>query len=187
MQQNILPEFNEVTSALDLTEMKLHASLVHGMIAGLLCGDYDESMDWQEAIMGEPLSEEVSKSLQRIHDATAKQLIEFLFEFEIILPDEEYSLTERAEGLTVWCQGFLSGLQLADVPFGNMPDVEASEATKDLIEIAKMNYDQVVTSDEDEDAYIELVEFVRVAVILIYQSLHEDSSLPDGPGASQLH
>lgn len=186
MQENTLPEFDEVTAILDQTEMKLHVSQVHGMVAGIISGDYEEE-NWREAIMGEPLVDEVNKVLQRLHDATTKQFIEFLFELEMLLPGEDYSLTERAEALTVWCQGYLSGLQLAGVSIDKMPDAEATEAANDLIEIAKMNYEQVVASEEDEDAYIELVEFVRMAVILIYQSLHEDLPLMQGPGGNQLH
>ena len=40
-----------------------------------------------------------------------------------------------------------------------------------MVEIAKMNYEEVVESEEDETAYVELVEYVRMAAILIYEEL----------------
>ncbi len=51
-----------------------------------------------------------------------------------------------------------------------------------MIEIAKMNYEQVVDSEEDENAYVELVEYVRVAVILIYQEQHGQVQLSTSCG-----
>lgn len=56
----------------------------------------------------------------------------------------------------------------------------------DVIEIAKMNYEAVVASEEDEAAYVELVEYVRMAVILIYQDLRESES-PERTSKTNKH
>jgi uncharacterized protein YgfB (UPF0149 family) len=63
-----------------------------------------------------------------------------------------------------------------------------TEAINDIIEIAKMNYEEVVASEEDETAYIELVEYVRLAVILIYQNLREQEKTSKSTSSSNhLH
>jgi uncharacterized protein YgfB (UPF0149 family) len=183
-----LPRFNEITTALSHTELKLHASQVHGLMSGILCGNFNQDSDWEELVMGEKLPDAARTTLQELYVVSAGQLAEFLFEFEMVMPDEAEGLQVRAEALTVWCQGFLTGLQAAGIPITGRDAGELTEAIDDLVEIAKMNYDQVMDSEEDEEAYIELIEYVRMAAILIYQDLRE-GSMPQKSAQSggQLH
>lgn len=182
-----LPEFDEVTVILGETELKLHASQVHGLISGVLCGNFNEETDWQELVMGEKLSGEPADVLQEIYLGTGKQLADILLDFHLILPEDNCDLSMRAEALTVWCQGYLTGLKLAGVPIIGREDSELTESIDDLIEIAKMNYQEVVETEEDEDAYIELVEYVRMAVILIYTELRSNNALSSPALSSHLH
>ena len=112
--------------------------------------------------------------LDTLHIETAKQLKEFLFDLQLLLPADEQPLPERAEALTLWVQGFLTGLKMTNVPLTEREPSDVTEAINDMIEIAKMNHEQVVASEEDEVAFVELVEYVRVSVILIYQTLREN-------------
>ncbi len=178
MKPTALPEFSEMTAALSQTELKLHASQVHGLITGVLCGTLNTEVEWEELVMGEKLTEDTRPILQDLYAKTGSQLADFLFEFQMLLPDDEEELPVRAESLGVWCQGFLTGLKTSGVAITGREDGELTEAINDLIEIAKMNYDEVEASEEDETAYVELVEYVRVAVIYIYQDLRE-TDMPD--------
>lgn len=175
MKPTLLPEFLEIATYTDKTDLKLHASQVHGIMAGIICGGFPQEEDWTEVVMGEELSDEVKPGLSLLFATTQTQLANFLFEFQMLLPDDDSPLQERAEALTVWCQGFLAGLQHAGIDVPSKEEGEMFEAINDIVEIAKMNYDLVVASEEDEVAYAELVEYVRMAVILIYQSLHADT------------
>ena len=98
----------------------------------------------------------------------------FQFDLQLLLPADEQPLPERAEALTLWVQGFLTGLKMTNVPLTEREPSDVTEAINDMIEIAKMNHEQVVASEEDEVAFVELVEYVRVSVILIYQTLREN-------------
>ena len=73
------------------------------------------------------------------------------------------------------------------MPILGRDDSELTEAIDDLIEIAKMNYEQVESSDEDEEAYVELSEYVRMAVIHIYTELHANAMPNQSANAGQLH
>ena len=187
MKPNKLPEFEEITAILGETELKLHASQVHGLISGVLCGNFNEETDWQELVMGEKLTGEPADALQQIYIDTNKQLQDILLNFQMLLPDDSHDLPIRAEALTVWCQGYLTGLKLAGVPIIGREDSELTESIDDLIEIAKMNYQEVVASEEDEEAYIELTEYVRMAVILIFTELHTKADPADTTLSSHLH
>lgn len=188
MKATSLPEFSEMTAALSQTELKLHASQVHGLISGVLCGSLNTEIDWEQLVMGETLTDATRPAVQGLVEKTGSQLADFLFEFQMLLPDDEEELPVRAEALGVWCQGFLTGLKASGVAITGREPGELTEAINDLIEIAKMNYDEVDSSEEDETAYTELVEYVRVAVIFIYQDLRE-TDMPDAccDHADHLH
>jgi uncharacterized protein YgfB (UPF0149 family) len=182
-----LPEFDELTTALNSTELKLHASQVHGLISGFLCGNINQEAEWEELLLGEKLEEDARTIMQSLFKVSENQLKEFLFEFQMALPDDTLPLPERAEALGVWCQGFLAALKATGVAIENREPSELTEAIDDLIEIAKMNYSDVAECEEDETAYVELVEYVRVAVIFIYQDLRESELPAEDMQADQLH
>lgn len=172
-----LPSFQDLNQALSETSLKLHASQVHGLISGMICGNPDPNAAWEELVTGEKdSSEKTHRLLQSLFEISASQLDEFLFEFDLLMPADAEGLPIRAEALTLWCQGYLTGLKLAKVQMINRQPGEMTEAINDLIEIAKMNYEEVVANEEDEEAYIELIEYVRMTVILIYQNLREQET-----------
>jgi uncharacterized protein YgfB (UPF0149 family) len=188
MKENTLPDYQELDAALNNTDLKLHPSQVHGLICGILCGNPNTNAAWEDIITGGKNTEQTHEILHTLYDASAKQLDEFLFDFQIVLPSDSEDLPLRAEALTLWAQGFLTGLKLAQVQLVDREPSEMTEAIHDLIEIAKMNYEDVVASEEDEAAYVELVEFVRVAVILIYQDIREqDPAAKSANSSNHLH
>lgn len=180
--------YSELEKALNKTALKLHPSQVHGLICGFLCGHPKDTKAWEALVAGNDESEETHIVLQSLYDLSDKQLREFLFEFQLLLPKDSTALPERAEALTLWSQGMLTGLKLAEVPITARQPSEMTEAINDLIEVAKMNYEDVVASEEDEAAYTDLVEYVRMIVTFIYQELHQqDASTNPGKPIGKLH
>lgn len=172
MKQISLPNYAELNKALSKTTLKLPASQVHGLICGVFCGNPDNTA-WEELVTGGKEPPKTHEVLQDLHEVSAKQLKDFLFDFQLVLPSDSAELSKRAEALTLWCQGYLTGLKLGGIEIAGREPSEMTEAIDDLIEIAKMNYEDVVANEEDEAAYMELVEYVRMAVILIYQDQRE--------------
>lgn len=188
MKQESLPTYIELHQALNKTTLKLHPSQVHGLIAGILCGNPSNKTAWQELVTDGEETPKTHLLLQTLYEISERNLADFLFEFQLLLPPDSDPLPSRAEALTLWCQGFLTGLKLAHVQIIDRELSEITEAINDLIEIAKMNYEDVVASEEDEVAYVELVEYVRMAVILIYQDLREGEATKQANNKSnQLH
>lgn len=92
---------------------------------------------------------------------------------QLLLPEDEASMSHRLEALVDWCEGFLQGMQLAEascVRVVNLPSVQ--EIIKDIEAISGLRCDEVSTED-NERYYIELVEFVRVAILLIEANINE--------------
>jgi uncharacterized protein YgfB (UPF0149 family) len=179
MTQATLPDFTELDLMLTNNSIKQHPSESHGMICGIVCSNQPID-NWEIKITG--LSDiknddNANKTLQNLYQLSDQLLSNSLFDFQLILPDDSEALPTRAEALTLWCQGFLMGLQIANIPVSGSQKDEVSESIRDLVEIAKMNYEAVVASEEDEEAYTELAEYVRIAVIDVHQDLHHQPSL----------
>lgn len=188
MKQNSLPSYTELNDALSKTTLKLHPSEAHGLICGILCGNTKTDSAWEALVTGSKDPLKTHEVLQALFDASAKQLNDFLFEFQMVLPPDSEDLPIRAEALTLWSQGYLTGLKQVHVQIVDREASEMTEAIHDLIEIAKMNYEEVVASEEDEAAYVELVEYVRMAVILIYQDIREqDTTMQTVTSTNHLH
>lgn len=174
MTEHALPAYRDLKSALEKTSLKLNPSQAHGLLCGILCGDMQQNTDWETWLTGAKSTPKTKKTLAILYIATEKQLKEFTFEFQLVLPTDREELSARAEALTLWAQGFLTGLKLMHIPIINREKDEVTEAIDDIIEIAKMNFENVKSTEDDEQAYMELVEYIRVAVILIYHAMHNE-------------
>jgi uncharacterized protein YgfB (UPF0149 family) len=92
-------------------------------------------------------------------------------EFEPLLPDDESPLNGRANALALWCTGFLYGLGT-----GHISDLEAlngdvGEIVRDFTEISRATGDDAEADESNEQAYAELVEFIRVAAQVVFEEL----------------
>jgi len=69
-----------------------------------------------------------------------------------------------------WCDGFLFGLGAGEIKdFAQLPD-DVNEISHDLAEISRA-YHEDESTEADELAYAELIEYVRVGVLVIYEAL----------------
>jgi yecA family protein len=172
------PDYSKLDEALTEAGSTLHPSELHGLICGMLVSPKDIAEAWQEVVKASQKASHIHSLVEGLYQLSKKQLEEFLFEFNLVLPHEEQPLPLRAEAITLWSQGFLTGLKLVHIPIENRDESECTEAIEDIIEIAKMNYEEVMANEEDESAYTEIVEYVRMAAILIYQAYRDKNSSP---------
>lgn len=102
------------------------------------------------------------------------QLADSQLSMRLLLPDDGASLTERTDALCQWCQGFLVGLASGGVTnFDNLPG-SVPEFVKDVLTISQATAvgDEGGSGDEeDETAFAELVEYLRVGTQLVYDEL----------------
>lgn len=165
-----LPDYEDTASEADELELGVDVSELHGALCGFLCGGGQAGpRDWLVRLAVEPEGGAVpapGRSLDRLYRASCEQLGDPGLGFELLLPDEESPVEGRAEALLGWCRGFLGGFGLAtgkDAPLSE----ESREALEDLARIAgsQLSYEDEAA---DEDALIEVAEFVRVAAMLVY-------------------
>ena len=162
-------------------------SSAHGLLCGFYCVKQDISIDdWlNEVLVNIDLNNIVEKEshqvLAEIFNNTSEQLADPTLNFWPVIADDVSSLREQANTLIEWCQGFLVGLGLSSV---ETSDEEVLEMIKDISEISQLD-DELLDSEENTQDFYEIVEFVRMGVLFIQETLQP--SKQDFISPTQIH
>lgn len=156
----------------------MSAAESHGVLCAILCarGTADMS-DWAKHILGEQeqgnvVLKETLMLLNVLYQVTMEQLNDTNCDFQLFLPGDDEDLRERVEALSAWCQGFVYGLAVGGISDTNVLPEDTMELVKDIIEISKADTaTDEETSEEDELAYVEIVEYLRTGTLLISEEL----------------
>lgn len=163
-----LPSPADVDAAARELRLGLDASELHGGLCGWLAGGGADGAGWLSHVLADPGVPDVvaGSVLDALHRATAEQLHDRGFGFELLLPDNDASLAVRSGALFNWCRGFLGAFGMAA---GSAPPLseEGNEALSDLARLAAATA-QDDGDEEDEAALAEIEEFVRVAALLLH-------------------
>jgi len=156
------------------------AAEAHGTLAGALCAaDIYRLEDWLGEILPEGTTDLLSaESLRGVYELTARELRAGEMSFEMLLPEDDRPLDERATALGLWCQGFLYGLGTSPIRDLSGLGGDAGDIVRDLTEITQVGVDKKESLESNEAAYAELVEFVRVGVQLLFEELAQFRSPP---------
>jgi uncharacterized protein YgfB (UPF0149 family) len=150
-------------------------SEIHGEFCGLVCVmGQDAVASWPAAALADASSpsDDARGSLRDLAAASWASLDSGDMSFELLLPSDAESLERRAESLGLWCQGFMHGVG-ASGRSGAKTALADHEVIKDIIgdfsEITRAAFADDETEEEGEAAFIELVEYVRVSVQLVFE------------------
>lgn len=153
----------------------LSAAEGHGIATAMLCvngqcnfvGWINEVFEDEAAIV-----EDDKTVLNNLFEQTRKLLDpeESVYEFDLFLP-ENATLQELAQALSEWCQGFLWGIGYTRSQ-GDWPG-DTDGILRDMVEFTKLDNDVEDDNDEDEDAFIQLHEYLRVAVLTVRDELNQ--------------
>lgn len=173
-----LPEYNDFVSNIALLNLEQSASQLHGLMCGYLCAGNDSQ---GEAYISHLLlnkkdlvSRDAVLAIARIYSISQQQMTASDFEFELLLPDDDSSLMERAKAFSEWCQGFTQSLKLAGVDEAYFYDDEAQEALQHLNEFAELDYLHLDIDEEDELALMEVYEYTRMAIFRLHSEVMLD-------------
>ncbi|HEV7714802.1 MAG TPA: UPF0149 family protein [Steroidobacteraceae bacterium] len=150
------------------------AAEAHGTLAGALCTAAEYRFeDWLQEIMPEGRAQQPISigALRSLYFVTSETLTAAEMEFHPLLPEDEQPLGERTAALAQWCVGFLYGLGSGSIQDVNQLPGEVGEVVRDFDEITRVGVDGGDGEEQNESAYAELVEFVRVGVQLVFEEL----------------
>ena len=162
----------------------------HGILAGALCSSRDYGlMEWLREILPDDSPDDAALQgsvLQNVYDAMVRSLGSDS-DFTPLLPDDDSPLAERADALSSWCQGFLYGLGSGSTGDPGAVSTEAGEIIRDFTEITHVGVDAGDETEENEVAFAEVVEFVRVGVQLLFVEIAPARGEEAVPGANSIH
>ena len=149
----------------------------HGFAAGVLCaaGGMDPAA-WLPQLFGEvdwgsPAVQEAARAVALLFQSQREQINSPELEFSLLLPDDERPLAERAEALAHWCEGFSTGLGLGGLSKERPLSEDSQGFLQDVTDIARVAFDFTAPAEDDEQAYMELQEYLRVGVLLLHEEL----------------
>lgn len=187
-EKNIL-HYETVQAAFAAAHLQLHASEIHGALTGMICGGFRfESNDYLTVINdmfnnGEGLPAEVKRIVKQVYGEVWQAVLEDSYSFQPLLPDDDESLAERTNAMTVWVQGFNLGFAMQKQQIASLT-TDVQEVITDFSEIANLST-EVEEDEENEQAYYEVVEYVRISAMLVFAEL---GLLPDDkPTNETLH
>jgi len=169
-------KFSDAADALSGANTTLTASEAHGCLCGALCGSNEYTFaNWLDELSDETDesntdSASIQELLQTVYTETVRLLRGDAMEFSLLLPEDDAPLARRAEALAQWCQGFLYG-------FGSVAGKrqklasEVDEVIRDLTQIAQASAGDSEPTEDDEEDYAEIIEYIRVGVQTVHDEL----------------
>lgn len=166
--------FLELEDTLAEAGSPTEAAEAHGSLCGALCVQAPVHFEsWLDELLEDRESQnELNRDvLQTVFSRTCHDLGGDGMEFAPLLPDEEEPLAGRTSALAHWCEGFLYGLGAGGLTSIEALPGEVGEIVRDMTEIGRATPGSDEPTETDEQAYAQLLEYVRVGVQLIYDEL----------------
>ena len=175
-----LPEFPVAHAMAPQSLGAAGVSECHGVACGLACASSEDLPNRLRQTLNAMQVDTGDTQWQNLLDQAAMVTIEQLaageFGLRLWLPDDDQPLGERAQCLAKWCQGLLAGLAEAGRTSLDDLSTDAQEGLVDVEKISRIRREEVQAGEgqpeEEERAFTELVEFVRVAALLLFQELN---------------
>ncbi len=164
-------DWDETESRLVALTDWIRPAELHGLLCGSACaGGALDDQAWLGRLVehaGEDLAGKAGgEALIWFRNRALVNLGDADLRFDLLLPGEEAPLADQLDALAAWCSGFLSGFGLAGGQSDRL-DEDGASGLGDLAAIADLDPD---TEEVDaEENYAELVEYVRVVVLLLLQ------------------
>lgn len=171
------PDFYSLQQALRQADAELVAAESHGVLCGMYCASGHVALEsWLKQVFelldfDNASIREACQLLVGLHENTKQQINDTEAMFELLLPDDETGLAERTEALAEWCHGFVFGLAAGGLKHGTELPPDTAELIADIVAISRAGLDESAADDTDEDAYMQLSEYVRMGVLLIIEEL----------------
>lgn len=157
--------------AVDMSRLGMdqHASELHGLVSGYVCGGGGENvavlLDW----LGYDADGQGRDIIERLLEDARILLADPDFGFQPLLPEDKADLADRSQAVGRWAAGFISGLGASGGLGEDQLEGEVKEVLSDMHRISAMT-DDVPDTEENEADLTEIVEYVRVSALLVFAS-----------------
>jgi len=168
-------DFDEFANHLLDQGLLASPSQLHGCLCGLLGAGAPAQPEYGLDALAQALDLEVhgelASRIMQLYTVTEAALQDEEFTFLPLLPDEEEEIALRAAALASWCDGFLAGVAYVTATADNSGSAlsqETGEILRDIAAMAQAESAEDESEEEAEDSYMELMEYLRVAVVNVF-------------------
>jgi len=181
-------DYDDLNKLLRNADAEACAAECHGFLCGQICiAGFADTRQWHDYLaMQSDDTAPARECFEGIHSLIGEMLVLIAspnFDFQLLLPDDASPLADRVEALGEWCHGFLNGFGMSHNIRTTLLDDECEELIEDFSKICRVGVD-VDSGEEDEQALVELVEYVRLGVVSLFETLQPADA---GNGAGVLH
>jgi len=178
-QEDLIPlDFDDCCNQMLEFGYEVSPSELHGLLSGVVSTGLKIRPDSIITLVlkhvdAETCSERNRTTILTMYDFIEREMFSSDSSYTLFLPDDELDMSQRLRCLAAWCQGFLVGFGTASAQkaIGQFSP-ETEEALKDIVNIANLSEDFDAEEDEvNETSYAELVEYLKVAVLLMSSEL----------------
>ncbi|HEY7642746.1 MAG TPA: UPF0149 family protein, partial [Steroidobacteraceae bacterium] len=145
--------FPEVARVLQTLQSSVAAAESHGCLCGALCTTQQYPLEsWLDELVPEPQADPTDERapLRLLFADTVRALRGDEMEFQLLLPDDDDPLVERASALSQWCQGFLYGFGTGQAVPQDELTGEVEEVLRDLTHISQASVETGADAEEEE-------------------------------------
>ncbi len=173
--------YYQLETTLESSGSSIYPAEAQGALCGMLClTEHLDLNSWMAFILDQSQSDTQASYRSSLDAdlAEVQEMTEVGFNPEsggitLLLPSDDTPLQERLEALSTWCEGFLYGVGISNGADGlnnakKIPE-NAEEFMTDVREIGRLD-----TESDDENAehyYMELVEYIRVGVLVFREEM----------------
>ena len=153
------------------------AAEAHGLLCGMVTAGRRSTPElWLEHLLGSDntlsvAAQECRELLDGLQSEILSEFNDESYGFNVLLPHDSTPLSVRTRALGEWCEGYLYGLALGGVRDDAARTDMVEEVMKDFYDISHAGFVAEVPDEDDEVAYAEIVEYLRISVLLLYQEL----------------
>jgi len=170
-----LPDYDDISAVLEDEGIAAEAAELQGLLCGLLSSPGTATPGRWLATLSLPAERGMSAAamalLDRLFSATVVQLESTGFEFQLLLPDDDAPLAQRVAALAAWCQGLMLGMATAGYRDSRRLPEASREFMDDVNNISTAGRFDLSAGEENERAYAELVEYLRVGMLMLIEEL----------------
>jgi uncharacterized protein len=174
--------FDELAHSMRVEGFEESPSELHGILAGRIAGGERLPPEGIGSALVECLAIEqelvdnARDDLIKLYASIIKSFEDDSFGFQPLLPGDDMALADRVRALSEWCESFLSGLGEASGQSSLSYSQEAVDTIRDMAAIAQVGYEDEDGEEDDEADFAELMEYVRMAAIMLFTEFNFSSS-----------
>lgn len=166
------PDYTLIRQLLAGSVPDIEPAMLHGALTGYVVSGAAPDVDVFSDLFETELPVVVLRLIERLGNQALTELQQNDYSFQPLLPGDDSSFDERLAALGQWCDwfniGFSAGYMTPQTPLS----VDVMEILNDFGQLAEVEA-PAGASEDDENYFMELVEYVRMAAITVFQQMQE--------------